>query len=53
MAQGTISAIGRFQFRFQMPTIPSLIGVEFTSQAVIADGSALVLTHGDCKEVRS
>jgi len=50
---GTISGLGRFQFRFTMPTIPQLVGVEFTSQALVVEPSgSLLITNPDCKEVR-
>jgi hypothetical protein len=51
--QGSIQN-GRFQFSFQMPTIPALVGVEFTSQALVLTPSCqLVITNPDCREVRN
>lgn len=53
MGQGTISPIGQFRFNFTMPTIQSLVGFEFTSQAAVVEPTGnLVLTNPDCKEVR-
>jgi hypothetical protein len=43
---------GVFQFSFTMPTLPNLVGVEFTSQAVLVTGQNLTITHAACKEVR-
>lgn len=54
IALGTINAVGRFRFQFTMPTIPQLVGVEFTSQAlVIEPAGRLLITNPDCKEVRN
>ena len=52
-AQGTVSAIGRFQVRYQPPNIPSLVGQTVVGQAALIQSGALVLTNADCKEVRS
>lgn len=42
------------QFRFQMPTIPSLVGVEFSAQTILVSPSNVVtLTNPDCREVRN
>ena len=53
VANGTISAIGRFQTRFTMPNIPALVGQIFVGQGVIVDGGAVTITNADCKDVRS
>ena len=37
LSTGIINAIGRYQFLFQMPTIPALVGTEISSQAIIVD----------------
>ena len=56
-AQGTINALGRFQVRFQMPTIPGLVGTTVSSQALILEQgggfTTLVITNPGCKDVRS
>lgn len=50
---GTLTG-GFVQIPFQMPTIPALVGVEFTSQALLMSPSnVLSLTHADCKDVRA
>ena len=49
-----MNALGRFRFNFTMPTIPQLVGVEFTSQAVVVEPTGLLLvTNPDCKDVRN
>ncbi len=52
MNQGVIGPTGQFRFNFRMPTIPSLVGVEFTAQALVAETGGLLITNPDCKEVR-
>ena len=50
---GTITN-GSFRFNFQPPTIQSLVGQEFSSQALIVSrNGGLTITNPDCKEVRS
>ena len=52
--QGQIGGGGQLQFGIQMPTLPALVGVDFTAQSVILDPSnQLTITHPDCKTVRS
>ena len=42
------------QFGFQMPTIPSLVGVEFSAQTILVNPSNVVsLTNPDCRVVRN
>lgn len=42
------------QFRFQMPTIPALVGVEFSAQTVLASPSNTIsLTNPHCRVVRN
>jgi len=42
------------QFSFQMPTIPALVGVEFSAQTILVSPSNVVsLTNPDCREVRN
>ena len=53
VASGPISAIGRFQIRFTMPSIPALVGQTFVGQGAIVDRSTLTITNADCKEVRN
>lgn len=53
IASGTTSAIGRFQFQFTMPTVPALVGTEFTAQSVVQENGVFWLTNPDCKDVRS
>lgn len=48
-----VSTGGRFQFQLQMPTIPSLVGTSFSAQAIYANGSQVLITNPDCKEVRT
>lgn len=51
--RGTMNA-GFIQFPFQMPTIPSLVGVEFSAQTVLVSPSNVVsLTNPDCRVVRN
>ncbi len=50
---GRIQATGRFEFRFQPPNDRSLVGTVFTSQAVVASMSRLLITNAQCKAVRS
>ena len=51
---GMIGPFGLSQFRFTMPTIPSLVGVEFTSQAfMVQPTGGLLITNPDCKDVRN
>lgn len=51
---GAIGSFGRFEFSFQPPQIPALVGMTFTSQAVVftLQGPVLI-TNPQCKEVRS
>ena len=51
--QGTTNALGRFQFRYTMPTIPALVGVSISAQAVVVEGGVISITNPDCKEVRN
>ncbi|MCA8941231.1 MAG: hypothetical protein KDB80_01615 [Planctomycetes bacterium] len=51
---GVIGPLGRFEFQFQMPALPALVGTEITSQAIIAPpGQPAYVTNPDCKEVRA
>jgi hypothetical protein len=51
--QGVMSA-NFIQFRFTMPTIPALVGVEFSAQTLLLSPSnVLTITHPDCREVRA
>ena len=51
---GVIGATGQFRFSFTTPSrLSSAIGVEFTSQAIVAEPTGLLLTNPDCKEIRS
>ena len=51
---GVVNGQGQFEFRLTMPTIPSLVGVSFSGQAVVAPPSApLLITNADCREVRA
>ncbi len=50
---GTMTG-GFIQFSFQMPTIPALVGVEFSAQTALVDAANNVtLTNPDCKVVRN
>lgn len=52
--QGQIGGFGRFEFSYTMPTIPALVGVEFTTQAaLVSPANVLSITHAACKDVRS
>lgn len=54
LQSGVIGPLGRFQFLFQMPNIPGAVGVEISSQAIVAPpGQPALLTNPDCKEVRN
>jgi hypothetical protein len=45
---------GFIQFPFTMPTIPALVGTEFSAQTVLADSANNVtLTNPDCRVVRN
>jgi hypothetical protein len=51
---GVTNGQGQFEFNLTMPTIPSLVGVSFTSQALVLPPSgSIVVTNPDCKEVRN
>src|SRR5690606_11504973 len=51
--QGIMNA-SFLQFRFQMPTIPALVGVEFTAQTLLVSPSnVLTITNPDCRAVRN
>jgi hypothetical protein len=42
------------QWQFQMPTIPALVGVEFSAQTILLSPSnAISLTNPHCREVRA
>jgi len=52
--QGIVPATGLFQFSFQPPNIPALVGHTFASQALIVNkNSTALLSNAECKEVRS
>lgn len=54
MRQGTTDALGRFQFDFQPPNDPTLLGIEFTSQGLLRlPGGTIGITNADCKVVRN
>jgi hypothetical protein len=54
MRQGITDALGRFQFDFQTPNDPSLVGIEFTSQSVFRLPSGTIgISNADCKIVRN
>jgi hypothetical protein len=54
LASGTINAAGQYEFKLTTPNIPSLVGVEFTSQAAVIDPqNNFILTNPDSKEVRA
>ena len=50
---GTISGVGRFRFEFTMPTLPALVGQEFSAQAIVQENGVFRITEPDCKEVRN
>ena len=52
MNTGVIGPTGQFRFGFRMPSIQSLVGMEFTGQAVVGEPAGLLITNADCKEVR-
>ena len=50
---GTMNA-AFIQIPFQMPTIPALVGAQFSAQTLLLSPSnALSITHADCKIVRN
>ncbi len=52
--QGTLNALGQFEFSVQMPSIPALIGQDFTAQAFMVEPSLrLVIANPDCKTVEA
>ncbi len=54
LATGTTNGQGQFEFNITMPTIPSLVGVSFSSQALVrTPAGELVVANPDCKEVRN
>ncbi len=51
---GTVTSLGQFEFRVTMPTLPELVGVSFSAQAlVVAPNGPLVIANVDAKEVRA
>ena len=52
-AGGRIGATGQFRFNFTMPNLPQLIGVSFTTQAIVLEPTGPLLTNPDCKEVEN
>lgn len=54
VAQGTVGSFGRFQFSFQPPNLPHLIGQSFAAQAVVRNPAGVYsITNAQCKELRS
>jgi hypothetical protein len=54
LASGTINGVGQFQFNFTMPNNPLFVGVEITSQAILALPSGmLTITHPACKTIEA
>lgn len=54
LANGSVTSLGFYQFQFTMPNLPSLIGVEITSQAVVQEpGGKVLLTNPDSKVIQS
>lgn len=50
---GAISTAGRFEFSFQPPNNPGLVGQVIVSQAlIVARSGALTITNPACKEIR-
>jgi hypothetical protein len=52
-AHGPVASNGRYQLRYQPPTIPSLIGLTVVGQALLIQNGVLTLTNPDCRDVRS
>ncbi|MCA8956222.1 MAG: hypothetical protein KDC87_09110 [Planctomycetes bacterium] len=52
-AQGTIPATGRFEFKYQPPTVPAWVGVTIVGQAVVVQGSSILITNPGCKDIRA
>lgn len=51
---GVTNALGQFQFDLQPPTVPALVGVEFTAQALYQLPSGFIgISNADCKVVRN
>ena len=53
LVAGIVNTRGLFQFKLTMPTIPALVGVSFSGQAVVSKGNKLILSNTDCKTVRN
>lgn len=51
---GVTDALGRFQFNLQPPTVPDLVGVAFTAQAIYQLPNGFIgISNADCKLVRN
>jgi hypothetical protein len=53
IASGTIGQLGRFEFSFQPPNVPFLIGVSFTAQGGIVGATRALFTNPDCKTLEA
>lgn len=51
--QGFTNGVGRFQFNYTMPTLPALVGLEVSGQAIVFESGAFRLTNPDCKDIRN
>ncbi|MCA8970325.1 MAG: hypothetical protein KDC95_11090 [Planctomycetes bacterium] len=50
---GQIPATGRFEFSLQPPNNASLVGMDFTGQAITVGGGTVLITNAQCKTVRA
>lgn len=51
--QGKISGQGQLRFDLTPPNLPALVGAEFTSQALVAEPSGLLITNPGCKVLQN
>ena len=50
---GQIPSTGRFEFSLQPPNNASLVGMDFTGQAITVGGGTVLITNAQCKTVRA
>lgn len=54
LMSGMTDSRGRFQFQFEMPKVPGLVGTEISAQAAVVDAAgSMTLTSPDSRVVRA